>query len=63
MRKKVQLTTKQKTKVLLLEVDYHLMSLFDAIGAKNKRAITSEKRRLRELHSQLEELDYWTSEE
>ena len=62
MRKKVNFTKQQKIKVLLIEVDYHLIGLFDAMGAKNARAINAEKRKLRELYQQLDTLDYWTSE-
>jgi hypothetical protein len=60
-RKKVTLTQDQKIKVLLIEMDYHLMGLFDAMGAKDTRAVTSEKRLLRQIHGQLEELGYFPS--
>jgi hypothetical protein len=61
VRKKTTLTPKQKIKVLLIEMDYHLICLFDAMGAEDKKAATSEKRILRMLHKELEALGYFES--
>jgi hypothetical protein len=58
-RKKTTLTPKQKIKVLLIELDYHLVCLFDAMGADDKKAATSEKRILRTLRKELEVLGYF----
>lgn len=61
VRRKATLTHKQKIKVLLIEIDYHLMCLFDAMKEENKRAALAEKRILLDKQQRLEALGYYDS--
>lgn len=45
-----------KVKVLQMEVDYHLLSLFDAIQADDQEEITKQKRILKKKCYQLESM-------
>ncbi|WP_422123643.1 hypothetical protein DHX103_02210 [Planococcus sp. X10-3] len=47
---------KEYIHVLKLELDYELASLFDAMQQKNEREIAICKKRLREIHVELEAL-------
>ncbi|WP_033541651.1 hypothetical protein [Planococcus sp. CAU13] len=47
---------KEYIHVLKLELDYELASLFDAIQQKNEREIDKSKKRLQEIHVELEAL-------
>lgn len=43
----------ERVRVLQLEIDYHLTSLFDAMETGNKHEIDEEKRKLHELQYKL----------
>lgn len=47
---------KEYIHVLKLELDYELASLFDAMQQKDSRQIDESKKRLREIHVELEAL-------
>ena len=47
---------KEYVHVLKLELDYELASLFDAMQQKDSRQIDVSKKRLREIHVELEAL-------
>lgn len=47
---------KEYIHVLKLELDYELASLFDAMQQKDSRQIDVSKKRLREIHVELEAL-------
>lgn len=47
---------KEYIHVLKLELDYELASLFDAIQQDNNREIDKSKKRLQEIHVELEAL-------
>lgn len=47
---------KEYIHVLKLELDYELASLFDAMERKNEREIGKSKKRLQEIHVELEAL-------
>ncbi|MFD1031112.1 hypothetical protein [Metaplanococcus flavidus] len=47
---------KEYIHVLKLELDYELASLFDAMQNKNEREMENSKKRLQEIHVELEAL-------
>ena len=52
-------TVEEKVKVLKLELDYHLLSLHDAIVAGDVSVQEIEKRNLEAIHSSLDDLKYF----
>lgn len=52
-------TQRDKINILLLETDYHLMSLHDAMEAGDTKIIAVEKRRLKEIRMQLVALGHY----
>lgn len=48
---------KEYVKVLHLELDYELATLFDAVHQDDSNQIMKSKKRLQEIHRELETLD------
>ena len=48
---------KEYVKVLQLELDYELATLFDALELKDEKQEVKSKNRLREIHRELETLN------